>query len=400
VIPEVRTPIEAKEMIAAFSSSITENENLLSSFESDFAQYIGVPYARCVYSGRVGICLALRALGLQRGDRVIIPAYTSPIVPMVLLSNGLKPVYAPVSSNSFNIDVDELSSFIGRDIKAVVPIHMFGNPCQMDKLTEIAVEKDLVIIEDVAQALGASYRNKKVGSFGDIAIFSFGKGKNITTMGGGMITTRRKDIMEKIDVLVPKQKIARFRDGLFLTEMLLYSMATSPKIYSFSCKLWNQVRSHYSLSERDILKNYTPYQAALGKLLLKRIDDLNAKRIKNAHKVAREIEEISGLSVQESDPLAKPVYLRLMVKCLRGRFARDVLKRMLFKYGFDVPSLDGYCPIEYASSAEYSESERALLLRVKEEITDRVLALPTNPDLSERELDALVWVLRNLEMNV
>jgi perosamine synthetase len=395
MIPEVHTPISYKDVLTACKLSIVENdENIIRSFEKDFAQYIGVSYAKSFSSGRGALYAILKVLELKPGDKIIIPAYTSPIIPSLLLKYGVKPVFADVDINSFNIKTEELAKLIDNKTKAMIPVHLFGNPCKIDEIVDIASENNIVVIEDSAQALGAEYWNEKVGKFGDIGLFSFGFGKNMNTMGGGAIVTQRKDLIEKIETTLQFSHISLFQHLKIITMMFLYPVVMSPRIYEIVFRLWNLIRETHTFSEKQVFVKYSKLQAVLGKFELKKIDNFNEKRIKNAKRIIDEIKDLEWLSVQKSEKSAKPVFLRLVVKHEGGRLARDHLKKELIKRGFDVPTLDDYYLATYLNYGTYSQEVHRMFARIKRDIVDRVLALPTNPSLSDQDIETLISVLK------
>jgi dTDP-4-amino-4,6-dideoxygalactose transaminase len=394
MIPEVHTPISREDILAACKLLMIDNGKIIESFEKDFAQYIGVPYAKSVPSGRSALYIILKALKLKPGDKVIIPAYTSPIIPLVLLNYGIKPIFADVDIDSLNIKTEGLDKLIDCKTKAIIPVHMFGNPCKIGEIIDIASENDIMVIEDAAQALGAEYQNKKIGKFGDVSLFSFGFGKNITTMGGGMIITKRDDLATSIDSLVSNSRLAIFKNVEMFLKSILYLIGTKREIYNFNSKIWNLVKKRYTFSQKDIKRTYTQFQAALGKILLRKVDELNRMRIRNAKIIMNELQSIKWLSFQKSEIHALPVYLRLIVRLHTSKSVRDKLKRTLLKHGFDVPTLEGY----YLGHLNYglqTEKTIEIFARIKRDIIDKTLALPTNPSLTNKEIQTLISIFVN-----
>ncbi len=395
MIPEVHTPIEYSDVIDACKVSVNEKRNVIQSFEKDFANYIGTPYARCVSSGRSALYIILSSLRLKPGEEIIIPAYTSPIIPQILLNFPITPVYADIDDESLNMTPEAVTEAISDKTRAIIPIHMFGNPCRIDEIREIALEKDIVVIEDAAQALGAEFSGKKVGGFGDSGFFSFGLGKNMTTIEGGMIVSKREDLADRIDAhLMSSQK--KFFQTIKVTAMLfLYPFLTSPKFYEISFRVRNPMRETHLLKRKHVFLKYTSIQAALGKSQLTKIADFNEQRIKNAERIIDEVEHLEWFSFQKSHKLAKPVFLRLIVRYNRKRNARDRLMKEFVKHGFDVPVLNDYYLLPYLRYGKYPRSIYKMFVRIKREVVDKMLALPTNPSLSDRDIDCLISVLKD-----
>lgn len=397
MIPEVHTLVGYEDVLDACRLSVRENEDLVQLFEEEFASYVGVPYARCFSSGRAALYTIFEALKLKSGDEVIIPAYTSPIVPQVLIECGVKPAYADVDINSLNIRPEGIIREINSRTKAIISVHMFGNPCDNDEVREIASDNGLIVVEDAAQALGAEYFGKKVGSFGDIGLFSFGLGKNMTTMEGGVVVIQRKDLVERAKSLVafrPRSLSQYLQNIKIMVMMFLYPVIMSPKVYEFVFKLRNPVRGHHIFSRKHVFLKYNSLQAALGKLLLKKIDLFNAVRTKNATRIIDEIKYISCLRIQEVEEHAKPVFLRLIVRHEDGESAREGLRKRFLQYGFEVPTLNDYYLLPYLKYGRYSKDVSKMFERIKKEIVDKVLALPTNPSLPSQDLDKITFILR------
>ena len=166
------------------------------TFEKEFAEFVGVDYCVALSSGTGALITSLAALGIGPGDEVIVPGYTFIASISSIIHAKAIPVLAEVDE-SLNIDPEDISKKITKRTKAIMPVHMLGNPCDMDKIMEIAKEHKLNVIEDCCQAAGASYKGKKVGSIGDIGAFSLNIYKTITAGDGGMVVTSDRDLYER-----------------------------------------------------------------------------------------------------------------------------------------------------------------------------------------------------------
>jgi len=174
----------------------------LVNFEKSFAEYNEVKYAFGVASGTDALLLALRAADIKPGDEVITTAFTFFATAEVIAILGAKPVFADIKLDSYNIDPEDIARKITPRTKAIMPVHLFGLPCNMDPILKLAKEHNLVVIEDCAQAVGSQYKGKKAGSFGDFGCFSFFPTKNLGCCGdGGAIITNREEMAEKIRML-------------------------------------------------------------------------------------------------------------------------------------------------------------------------------------------------------
>src|SRR5580692_7193570 len=166
-------------------------------FETEFAESVGTKYAICVANGTVALELALQALGIGRGDEVITTSRTFIASASCIVMRGARPVCADVDPDSQNITAETIRRAITPRTKAIIAVHLAGWPCDMDEIMQLAAEHDLRVIEDCAQAQGAMYQGRPVGSLGHVAAFSFCQDKIMTTGGeGGMLTTNDHDIWE------------------------------------------------------------------------------------------------------------------------------------------------------------------------------------------------------------
>ncbi len=170
----------------------------VTSFEKEYADFVGVKYAVALANGSVALELALKALGIGVGDEVIVTCYTFIASAGAVVMRGAVPVMADIDPDSLNISADTVSAVISPRTRAIIAVHLAGMPCDMDPLLELTREYDLKVIEDCAQAHGATYKGRPVGSLGDVAAFSFCQDKIMTTGGeGGMLIMNDRAIWEK-----------------------------------------------------------------------------------------------------------------------------------------------------------------------------------------------------------
>lgn len=172
------------------------------AFEKAFAEYCGTKYCVGVGNGLDALVLALRALGIQEGDEVIVPSNTYIATALAVTYVGAVPVFVEPDIRYFNIDPKKIEAAITPKTKAIIPVHLYGQACQMDEILEVAKKHGLYVVEDCAQAQGATYKGKRVGTFGDIAGFSFYPGKNLGALGdAGAVVTDNKELADKVRAL-------------------------------------------------------------------------------------------------------------------------------------------------------------------------------------------------------
>jgi dTDP-4-amino-4,6-dideoxygalactose transaminase len=244
---------EIKEVVATLKSGWWGTGPRAEKFEKDFAAYSEAKYALAVNSATAGLHLALMSLNLKSSDEVITTPLTFCSTVNVIIHAGATPVFADVNLDDWNIDPTEIEKKITKKTRALLPVHLHGRPCQMDKIMKIAKKHNLVVIEDAAHAAEAWYHDQKVGSIGNISVFSFYVTKNIATGEGGMITTDDKKRIEKMRILS--------LHGLSLDAYKRYSV---------------REYHHYECIVPGFKYNMTDIAAAIGIHQLKRVE-ANAK---------------------------------------------------------------------------------------------------------------------------
>lgn len=249
IIP-IANPIISEEEIKAvekvLKSGILVQGPKVREFEEEFAEYIGVEYAIATNSGTSALHTALASLGIRRGDGVITTTFSFISTASCALMQGAKPMFCDIDKKTYNINPDEIEKRINDRTKAVIVVHLYGQPCDMRHVMEICEDHDLALIEDACQAHGAEYKGKKVGAFG-VGCFSFYPTKNMTTGEGGMITTNDDKVA----------KMARVIRDHGQKERYLHA------------------RLGYNYRMTDIA-------AAIGLAQLKKLDRFNEQRISNA----------------------------------------------------------------------------------------------------------------------
>ena len=190
----------------------------ISEFEERFGDYLGAGRAVCTQSGTAAIHISLHELGIGKGDEVIVPALTfiSTVNPVIYL--GASPVFADVDRKSFNITAGTVEKLITKKTKAIIPVHLYGNPCEMDDIMRLAKKHNLRVVEDATESLGAAFNGRNTGTFGEFGCFSFNGNKVITTGGGGMVVGRDKKRLARIKFLV-NQARDESRAGYYYPEI-------------------------------------------------------------------------------------------------------------------------------------------------------------------------------------
>lgn len=294
----------------------------LKQFERDFAKYNGTPNSFAVANCTNALDLAAILCGLKKGDEVIIPAHTFCATAIPFARTGAKIIWADIDPDTRVISVESIEKNITKNTKVIVQVHLYGLMADMEAIMSIVERHRCLVVEDCAQAIGAEYRWKKAGSFGDFAAFSFHCQKNLTTLGeGGMLTVKSDELAKRV-----------------------------PGLRHNGVRPFDDEREHYwipAMSNVDLdLDGIWPYnfcinesQCALGLKLLERLDEMNNLRIERANRFKEALKEFPELSFQKVSPHHKHVYHLLSAK-YDGKESRktnhDFIKIMAYEYKIKV----------------------------------------------------------------
>lgn len=230
--------------------------------EADMAKYIGTTHSIALNSGTDALHLALRALDIGEGDEVITVAFTFVATTEAIGIVGAKPVFVDIDSTTFNIDPEKIEKAITPKTKAIIPVHLYGQPCDMDVIMEIAEKHDLYVIEDCCQAIGAKFKGKMVGSFGDAGCFSFFPTKNLGAMGdGGLLTTNSQLLNDRIIALRNHGGAVRYyHDEIGVNSRLDEVQAAVLRVKFKHIEEWNKKRRENAYRYNDLFKDCADVQ--------------------------------------------------------------------------------------------------------------------------------------------
>jgi perosamine synthetase len=348
VIPISKPLIGEKEIAAVIS--VLESGQLaqgprVAEFEDHFAAFCGVRHAIATSSGTTALVAALLAHGIGPGDEVITTPFTFVASANSILATGARPVFADIDAESYNIAPDLLAAKITSRTRAILPVHLYGYPCDMDSIMEIAESHGLAVVEDACQAHGAAIRGQKVGSFGT-GCFSFYPSKNMTTGEGGMITTDDDEIAERT--------------------RLIRNHGQS--------ETYHHVAPGYNF-------RMTELQAALGLVQLERLPEWTQKRIENASYLSARLSNVVSPQVREG-------YLHVYHQyTVRVEGDRDGALERLAEAGIGARV---YYPLPVHQQPFYRRLGYEDALPVAERMSQQVLSLPVHPSLTEEDLDTIV----------
>ncbi len=279
------------------SGWISSEGPYISRFEEAFSKYVGAAAGIAVSNGTAAVEVALYAAGVSEGDEVILPTFTIISCLLAVIRLGAKPVLVDIEPDTWNMNVSEVLSKITRRTKAIMAVHIYGHPVDMDPLLQVAREKGVRIVEDVAQAHGAEYKGRMCGSMGDVAAFSFYANKLITTGEGGMVLTSNPGMAERARSY---RNLCFNRQERFLHDDIGYNF------------------------------RMTSLQAAVGLGQLKRMNQIVARKREMGALYVHLLSAIPGLRVQVEKPWAKTVYwmYSLQMDPSLGTTAKDVMAGM------------------------------------------------------------------------
>jgi dTDP-4-amino-4,6-dideoxygalactose transaminase len=353
MIPIAKPQLDEAEIEAVsdvLRSGIIAEGPRVAEFEQAFAEYTGTEYAVAVNSGTAALHAALLAHGIGKGDEVITSSFSFIATANSVLFTGARPVFADIRPDSFNLDPHLVEEKITPATKAIMPVHLYGHPADMEAMDEIAEDHDLVLIEDACQAHGAAYKGKKAGSFGTGA-FSFYPTKNMTTSEGGIITTNSKETAEKARMIRAHGSKQRY-----LHEMLGYNL------------------------------RMTDISAAIGMVQLKRLPDYIEARQRNAKMLNEGLKSVDGIECPVVRKNCGHVFHQYTIRTRNRDQLADHLKEKGIGSGI-------YYPIPIHRQPYYKELGYNDTLMVTEKASREVLSLPVHPGVTRDDINTICTIM-------
>lgn len=368
---------ERQEVLEVLESGRFLQGPKVEAFEDKWADYCGTEHTVAVANGTVAIQLALNALGLEPGDEVIVPSLTFGSTATAVVHQGGIPVFADIERDIYTLDYTDLERCLSERTVAIIPVHLYGHPAEMDEIIAFAEDHDLAVVEDAAQAHGAEYKGDRVGGIGDVGCFSFYATKNITSGEGGMVTTDDGDLADRMRLL---------RN---------HGMSGRDKHVALGY--------NYRMSE---------LQGAIGLVQVDNLDDLNARRTEISENLFEELGDLVWLSPAtvrdyvdhayfwapfEVDPeriglTGKEVWSALKERGVetRHRYTQPLYEQPVFR---EHRGFNGAWPWSLQATTHDYELE---LVNV-EEVAGNTIGLPNHPRLTDDDLDYVIETVRELE---
>ena len=343
---------EAEAVARVMDSGMIAQGQVVAEFEQSFASYCGVKHAIATSNGTTALHAALLSAGIGPGDEVIVPSFTFIATATSVSMCGARPVFADVDERTFTIDPASAEGLITPRTRAVMGVHLFGQPFDIPALSGICRENNLLLIEDAAQAHGSTFKGRRLGSFGELACFSFYATKNMTTGEGGMVTTDDADLADRIRLLINHGQKEKY--------------------------LHTTLGYNYRLTDMG---------AAMGIVQLRKLDGMNAKRAANAKYLDRSF-RCPGLVTPYVRLDSTHVYHQYVLKVEKGsRLTRDGLMQALAERGVGTAI---HYPRPVHDQPLYRGQQGKDPCPVSSRLASSVLSLPVHPLLSESDLKSIV----------
>lgn len=332
-------------------------------FEQALQAFLEAKHVVCTNTGTTALHLALDTLGIGRGDEVIVPSFTFVATIQAITQTGAEPVFCDIHADDLNMDVEDVRKKITKKTRAILPVHYRGIPCDMDEIHSLAQKNNLHVVEDAAHAFGSSYKTKKIGSFGEIACFSFDPIKNISCGEGGAVVFQDDTLLETV-----QQK----------------------RILGIDKDTWSRYRNERSWFYDVVTQGYRYHMsninAAIGLNQLKKYHSMNERKIEVARKYDKAFRECSGIQLLRTDDYRD---IGLFVYILKVKSGRNELMDHLAQHG--VASGIHYIPSHQFTIYENNKHH----LPVTDQIYGEILTLPLFPDITDAQVEQVIAAVKS-----
>lgn len=366
----VITDEDKRAVLDALNSTLLTDGPRLRQFEEEFAKFVGAKYAVGVSNATSALHLSLRALGIGKGDEVIVPDMTFVATANAVVLSGATPVFADIDEDTMNISPDSIKKNISPKTKTILPVHFAGLACNMTEIRSIARQNNLKILEDCAHAIGTTWQKKHVGNFGDAGCFSFYPTKNMTTIEGGMVVTNSKRIAKYV--------MSARNHGLTKTLTQRYSHG----------KPWD-----YDMKESGYNYRLDEIRSALGLSQLKLVKKLNEQRRKAFDYYNDGLRDIKGIITPQSVQRGAHSHHLYILRIKDGSStSRDMVFAKLLKYG--IKTSVHYKPLhrftafkKFVGKSSFTHSEK---------LYREIISLPFYPNMPRKHQDYVIESLRKI----
>jgi len=376
VLPFHRPLIEEEEIRAVVDvlrSGWLSTGPRVAEFEAEFARYMGAGHAVALSSCTAALHLALAAIGITEGDEVILPTMTFAASGEVVLYFKARPVLVDCQKGTFHLDPEQAAKAVTSRTRAILPVHHSGCPCDMDAILEIARQHGLKVIEDAAHALPSHYKDKMVGTLGDITCFSFYATKTLTTGEGGMATTDNAEIAERMRIL---------------------------SLHGISKDAWKRYTAEgtwrYDILEAGYKYNLTDLQAALGLVQLGKCDAMRERRVAIARRYSEALGSLEAYDVPSAPDHVQHAWHLYILQVNPGalRIDRNRVIEELKKQG--IGTSVHFIPLHLHTLYQRQLGYRSGQFPNAEKRFERAISLPIYPGLREQDTDRVIEALHDI----
>ena len=392
---------DEKVVVEAFRRGEAVSGPAIEEFETEFARFHEMDHATATSFGRMAFYYILRALDLPQGSEIIFPALTFWVVPEIARRAGLRPVFVDVDPATFNLNPAKIEAALTEHTRAIVPTHLYGQPCAMHEIMRIAEKYDLVVIEDCAQAIGARYQGRRAGTFGTASFFSFQMLKGINTYGGGMVLTNDRALSRSVKDQVMNEPLPSVGDLVrrFATGYGARA-AVSPKAFTFwgfplqaalslfgdydvSRFIWEKIRPLEQFP-RTYHQRYSNVQALLGLRGLANLDLHNERCREHAARYNRGLTGWRNIQTPHVPADVEHVFYQYCV------YTADpaLLSRRAIRQGVDIETTH----VDVCSKLELFKEFRSKCPGA--EVTEKALQLPVYSRLRVSDIDRVLSTVR------
>ncbi|MFW6279214.1 MAG: DegT/DnrJ/EryC1/StrS family aminotransferase [Bacillota bacterium] len=359
MIPIAQPMIDEKEkenVLEVMDNGMLAGGEVVKKFEEEFCSFINCGYGAATANGTTALHAALKAVGIEEGDQVLTTPFTFIATSNALLFCGAQPVFVDIKRDTFNLDPGLIEEKLQEnpEIKALLIVHLYGQPCDMDRIRNLVEKYDIMLIEDCAQAHGASYDGRKVGTFGDVGVYSFYPTKNMTTSEGGIVVSDNKKVIERV-----RHFINHGATGNYHHEFLGYNY------------------------------RMTNLEAAIGRAQLKKLTKFNQKRCQNARFFAHELQGLDWLQLPVTGKNRRHVFHLYTVRVKEREEFVNYLGKNDIGCGI-------YYPLPIYKQPLYKKRGLGNINLIEAESAAReVVSLPVHPALTKKECQHIVKVVKS-----
>jgi dTDP-4-amino-4,6-dideoxygalactose transaminase len=375
-------------MVSALSKDEAENK-----FKEKIRKYFNIKNVFLVSSGKAAIYLTL--LGLEQISKrreVIIPAYSSFCLASAVARTGLSINLCDIDPDTLDFDLSKLQSLITEKTLAVIPVHNYGLVCNLKEIKKLTMEKGVYVVEDAAQAAGALFENRKVGTIGDVGILSLGRGKNICALGGGVILTDKEPLAELIvEALEKYPKESLFSDMASFVTGAALSLLLNPERYAIPANLLFLNLGANIFDPSFKITRFPNLNAGVGQQIFLSLDRYNEIRIQNARLLNKNLN--GTLKIPKPNPDGRPVYLRFPIlfqnkETREKAFVQLNQKRLGTNRSYPTPLSQIVGFRKYLAGDDDFPGAQF--------VSDRILTLPTHPYVTQDDIEKIVSAINHL----